>query len=65
MNTIRQRYLIGGESFNNGFYGNVMLYIPVFKNNQINLFVSNNENRNSFQVNIKAKTDVAANPAYT
>ena len=43
MNSIRQRYLIGGESFNNGFYGNVMLYIPVFKNNQINLFVSNND----------------------
>ena len=31
----------------------------------VNLFVSRSENKNSFQVSISAKTDVAANPAFT
>jgi iron complex outermembrane receptor protein len=42
---IYQRYLLGSESFNNAFYGNLMLYIP-FKNNQINFFSSNKKTEN-------------------
>ena len=40
LDKFHQRYLIGSESFNNGLYGNLMIYLPV-KNNQINLFLSN------------------------
>ena len=35
-----QRISLGRESYNNGIYGNIMLYAP-FKNNQINIFLSN------------------------
>tara|TARA_Y100001970_G_scaffold288435_1_gene415722 strand:+ start:129 stop:2414 length:2286 start_codon:yes stop_codon:yes gene_type:complete len=42
---IYQRYLIGGESFNNNMYGNFAFYIPI-KNNQINLFVSDKNTKN-------------------
>jgi len=42
---IYQRYLIGGESFNNNIYGNLAFYIPI-KNNQINLFVSDKNTKN-------------------
>ena len=42
---IYQRYLIGGESFNNTMYGNLTFYIPI-KNNQINLFVSDKNTKN-------------------
>ena len=40
-----QKISIGGESFNKGLYGNSMLYIP-FRNNQINIFVSNRKTEN-------------------
>ena len=46
VNKIYQRYLIGGESFNNGIYGNMMFYIPILQNNQINLFISNKNTKN-------------------
>ncbi|MAV64898.1 MAG: TonB-dependent receptor, partial [Pelagibacteraceae bacterium TMED124] len=42
---IYQRYFFGGESYNNGVYGNLGFYIP-FYNNQINLFVSEKNNQN-------------------
>ena len=40
-----KRFLFGGESFNDGIYGNAILYIPV-ENNQINIFVSNRNTKN-------------------
>ena len=40
-----KRFLFGGESFNDGIYGNAMLYIPV-ENNQINIFISNRDTKN-------------------
>ena len=39
-NKFHHRYLIGSESFNNGIYGNIMLYLPI-KDSQINIFASN------------------------
>tara|TARA_Y100001936_G_scaffold111577_1_gene109712 strand:+ start:4302 stop:6542 length:2241 start_codon:yes stop_codon:yes gene_type:complete len=40
-----KRFFVGGESFNKGLYGNVLLYIPI-KNNQINIFLSNRGTKN-------------------
>ena len=40
-----QKISIGGESFNEGLYANSMSYIP-FRNNQINIFVSNRKTEN-------------------
>ena len=37
--------MFGGESFNKGIYGNIMLYIP-WKNNQINLIANNRSTSN-------------------
>ncbi|MAR14870.1 MAG: hypothetical protein CMG21_00200 [Candidatus Marinimicrobia bacterium] len=42
---IYQRYFIGNESYNNGIYGNVMLYIPLL-NNQLNFFISDRKTDN-------------------
>ena len=42
---IYQRYFIGSESYNNGIYGNAMLYIPLL-NNQLNFFVSDRKTDN-------------------
>ena len=36
---------LGGESFNKGIYGNLLLYIP-FKNNQLNLSFNNRNTQN-------------------
>ena len=43
--TFLRKLFIGGESFNKGIYGNMMLYIPI-KNNQINILVSNRDTKN-------------------
>ena len=40
-----QRISVGGESFNSGIYGNVMLYVP-HKNNQVNIFLSSKKTDN-------------------
>ena len=40
-----QKYLIGNESYNNGIYGNMMLYIPIW-NNQLNLYLSDRKTDN-------------------
>ena len=40
-----KQFLIGGDSFNDGVYGNMMLYIPI-KNTQLNLFLSNRDTKN-------------------
>ena len=40
VNKLRSKFTLGGESFNDGVYGNMMLYIP-FKDNQINLMINN------------------------
>ena len=37
-----KKILMGGESFNKGVYGNLILYIPI-KSNQINILLSNKE----------------------
>jgi len=42
---IHQRYFVGNESYNNGLYGNAMLYIP-FLNNQFNIFLSDRKTKN-------------------
>jgi iron complex outermembrane receptor protein len=39
------KFLLGGESFNKGIYGNLMFYIPV-KNNQLNLMINNTNTQN-------------------
>ena len=36
VNKFFRKILVGGESFNNGIYGNMMFYIPILQNNQIN-----------------------------
>ena len=38
-------FIMGGESFNKGVYGNMMFYIPV-KDNQINISISNRDTKN-------------------
>ncbi len=40
-----KHFLIGTDSYNNGVYGNIMLYIPI-KNTQLNLFTSNRNTKN-------------------
>ena len=40
-----KKILMGGESFNKGVYGNLILYIPI-KSNQINILLSNKETDN-------------------
>ena len=40
-----QKILLGGESYNNGIYGNIMFYVP-FNNNQVNIFLSNRNTDN-------------------
>ena len=40
-----KKFFIGGQSFNKGLYGNMVLYIPI-KNNQINILVSNSNTKN-------------------
>lgn len=40
-----QKISMGRESYNRGFYGNLMIYVP-FKNNQINMFLSNKKTDN-------------------
>ena len=45
VNQLYQKLSIGGESYNNGIYGNMMFYIP-FKNNQVNIFLSNRNTGN-------------------
>ena len=35
-----KKFLIGGESFNNGVYGSMSLYVPI-KNSQVNILLSN------------------------
>ena len=40
----KTKLLLGGESFNKGIYGNLMLYLPI-KNNQLNVMI-NNRNTN-------------------
>ena len=45
VDNFHQKYSIGGESFNGGLYGNMMLYIPI-ANNQINLFASDKNTSN-------------------
>ena len=42
---IFQKYFIGNESYNNGIYGNMMLYIPLW-NNQFNLYLSDRKTDN-------------------
>ena len=39
------KFVLGGESFNKGIYGNLMFYIPV-KNNQLNLMINNRNTQN-------------------
>ena len=39
------KFVLGGESFNKGLYGNLMFYIPV-KNNQLNLMINNRNTQN-------------------
>ena len=36
---------IGGESFNNSLYGNLVFFIPI-KNNQLNVYVNNRDTKN-------------------
>ena len=45
VNRFLKKFLFGGESFNNSIYGNMMFYVP-FKNNQINIFLSNQNTKN-------------------
>ena len=40
VNKLRAKFIFGGETFNDGIYGNMIFYVP-FKNNQINLMVNN------------------------
>ncbi len=40
-----KKFFIGGQSFNKGLYGNMVLYIPI-KNNQINILLSNSNTKN-------------------
>ena len=40
-----KKVFIGGQSFNKGLYGNMVLYIPI-KNNQINILLSNSNTKN-------------------
>jgi len=40
-----KKFFVGGESFNKGLYGNMLLYIPI-KDNQINVLVSNGNTQN-------------------
>ena len=46
VNKIHQKYFIGTESYNSGIYGNMMLYIPVLNNNQLNFFISDRKTEN-------------------
>ncbi len=36
---------LGGESFNEGFFGNLMFFVPI-KNNQLNIYINNRETKN-------------------
>ena len=42
---IQQKFSFGGERFNKGLHGDAMFYVP-FKNNQINIFLSNRKTDN-------------------
>tara|TARA_B100000686_G_scaffold264770_1_gene278894 strand:- start:1224 stop:3515 length:2292 start_codon:yes stop_codon:yes gene_type:complete len=46
VNKIYQKYFIGTESYNSGIYGNMMLYIPLLNNNQLNFFISDRKTEN-------------------
>jgi len=45
VNRFFKKFLVGGESFNKGFYGNGVFYIPI-RDNQINIVFSNRETKN-------------------
>ncbi len=45
VNKVYKKIILGGESFNNGLYGNIMLHIPI-KNNQLNISINNRNTNN-------------------
>ena len=45
VNKFYKNIKLGGESFNEGIFGNLMFFIPI-KNNQLNIYLNNRETKN-------------------